>query len=150
MLTRRAAAPSFLAIDGEIAERYVPLRPSSRRAGSQLSLDCSASAPGAGTAISPGASLELRAIDLAGNESSDNGAFNLASSCEAAERAAAGCAFSRRPTGMPLLLGALLPLTCLLRRRGFSSSRPRSRAIAAGVACSKSEAAGTRHKLEPE
>lgn len=109
-------------VDGELMQRFVPFEPGYALPDHALVLDC-ADFYGGADRVPPGGMLEIRAVDVAGNESAQHGAVRLASSCEVAEAAGDGCALSPRRAGgafAPLALGALgawLGLA-IWRRRG--------------------------------
>lgn len=103
-------------VDGELNRRFLPSLEPSPTTAPQLAIDCSL-VKGAGS-IQPGADLEVRAVDLAGNESAPGAVFDVA---QCGERGATydedmGCSLSRRSSSAWSALLAL-PLLLLLRSR---------------------------------
>jgi hypothetical protein len=70
-------------IDGDIAQPYVDLDASRELANASIYVDCGSMALNTNTAVAPGDVLELRAVDLAGNESPSNEAISIEASCAA-------------------------------------------------------------------
>jgi hypothetical protein len=122
-------------VDGEIAKRYVDLEQALARSG-EIFVDCGSSSLSTATDVPAGAVIEVRAVDLAGNESAPNDDITIAAVCDdggnldhlddgredgaeaaAPAAAASGCTLSHEPGVAPLALGALAMLLAGLRRR---------------------------------
>lgn len=68
-------------VDGEIANRNVDLE-QARQRGGEIFVDCGSASLSTRTDVLPGAALEVRAVDLAGNESAPSQAITLAAVCQ--------------------------------------------------------------------
>jgi hypothetical protein len=120
------AVPSFVAamddfadprynlyVDGRIARRYLASLGSAAQP--EIYVDCGSSALTTATRLLPGAQLEVRAVDLAGNESAPNTALDVEASCSDSE--SKGCAVSPA-SGAPsdAWFWLLAPWMLLIRR----------------------------------
>jgi len=146
-------------VDGELANRYVDLEQASARGG-EIFVDCGSSSLSTATDVPAGAAIEVRAVDLAGNESPPRDPIAVAAVCDdppddsgyidylddsgddgdetiapaapdSSAAAASGCALSREPGVASLVLGALPALLVLLRRQRRRARRLPRRASGA-------------------
>jgi hypothetical protein len=115
-------------VDGEVRDRFLPSMET--QAGSALNIDCSLAATR--LSILPGSALEVRAVDLAGNESAPGAVFDVADcGVNGAVESMEGCSLSR---GGSAGLSPLLGLSLLVLWHGRRMQRRLSRLLMALLA----------------
>jgi hypothetical protein len=98
-------------VGGDIAQPYVDLDASRELANAAIFVDCGSTSLHTNTAVAPGDLLELRAVDLAGNESPSNQAVSVEASCAPLPAETPATGPRRVPADEPASSDAIPPAT---------------------------------------